>query len=93
MNRWLALTRTTHIIKDPLKERSLAGVTIFVSTHQLSVAEEMADRIGIIHEGRLVAVGTPEELRQKSGQSGPLEKTFLAITAQEANLQEEKRDG
>lgn len=83
----------TRIVKDILKERSLVGVTVFVSTHQLSVAEEMADRIGIIHEGRFVAVGTPEELRQKSGQSGPLEKTFLAITAQEANLQEEKWDG
>ncbi len=81
----------TRIVKDTLKERSLAGVTVFVSTHQLSVAEEMADRIGIIHEGRLVAVGTPEELRQKSGQSGPLEKTFLTLTAQEANLQEERQ--
>lgn len=77
------------VVKDILKERSQAGVTVFVSTHQLSVAEEMADRIGIIHEGRLVALGTPDELRRQSGQSGPLEKTFLALTAQEANLLEE----
>ena len=50
----------TRVVKDVLKERSLAGMTVFVSTHQLSVAEEMADRIGIIHRGRLVAVGTRE---------------------------------
>lgn len=78
------------VVKDVLKERSLAGMTVFLSTHQLSVAEEMADRIGIIHQGRLVAVGTREELRQQSGATGPLEQTFLALTAQEANLAEEK---
>ena len=55
------------VVKDVLKERSREGMTVFVSTHQLSVAEEMADRIGIIHEGRLAAVGTREELRRQSG--------------------------
>jgi ABC-2 type transport system ATP-binding protein len=73
------------VVKDVLKERSLAGMTVFLSTHQLSVAEEIADRIGIIHQGRLVAVGTREELRRQSGATGPLEQTFLALTAQEAN--------
>src|SRR5207244_1653234 len=48
------------IVKDILKERALAGMAVMVSTHQLSVAEEMADRIGIMHRGRLVAVGTRE---------------------------------
>jgi ABC-2 type transport system ATP-binding protein len=78
------------IVKDTLKERSLAGTTVFLSTHQLSVAEEMADRIGIIHQGKLVAVGTREELRRQSGSTGALEQTFLALTAQEANHVEEK---
>src|SRR3954452_15465693 len=78
------------VLKDILKERSLAGMTIFVSTHQLSVAEEMADRIGIIHNGKLIAVGTRDELRRQSGLDGALEETFLALTAQEANLMEEK---
>lgn len=78
------------VVKDVLKERSRAGMTVFLSTHQLSVAEEIADRIGIIHRGRLIAVGTREELRQKSGAEGPLEQTFLALTAQEANLTEER---
>lgn len=81
------------IVKDTLKERSLAGMTVFLSTHQLSVAEEMADRIGIIHQGKLVALGTREELRQQSGSTGPLEETFLALTAQEANVKEEQVPG
>jgi ABC-2 type transport system ATP-binding protein len=68
------------VVKDILKERSLAGMTVFVSTHQLSVAEELADRIGIVHGGRLIAIGTPEELRRQSGASGPLEEVFLALT-------------
>jgi ABC-2 type transport system ATP-binding protein len=71
------------VTKDILKERSRAGMTVLVSTHQLSVAEEMADRIGIIHGGRLIAVGTGDELRRQSGTVGPLEEVFLALTAQE----------
>ena len=71
------------VVKDILKERSRAGMTVFVSTHQLSLAEEMADRIGIIHQGRLVAVGTRDELRQQSGVPGPLENAFLALTRDE----------
>jgi ABC-2 type transport system ATP-binding protein len=71
------------IVKDILKERSRAGMTVFVSTHQLNLAEEMADRIGIIHQGRLIAVGTRDELRQRSGASGPLEDAFLSLTRSE----------
>ena len=69
------------VVKDVLKERSLAGMTVLVSTHQLSIAEEMADRIGIINNGKLIAVGTSEELRQQSGNSGALEEIFLSLTA------------
>src|SRR5260370_25583038 len=78
------------VVKDMLKERSLAGMTVLVSTHQLSVAEEVADRIGIIHQGRLIAAGTREGLRRQSGASGPLEDVFLALTAQEADLVAER---
>ena len=70
------------IVKDVLKERSRAGMTVLVSTHQLSIAEEMADRIGIIHGGKLIAVGTRDELRQQSGSSGALEEIFLSLTAE-----------
>ena len=71
------------VVKDVLKERSLKGMTVFLSTHQLSVAEEMADRIGIIHQGKLVAVGTPGELQKQSGGSGALESAFLTLTAEQ----------
>ena len=70
------------IVKDILKERSQEGMTVFLSTHQLSVAEEMADRIGIIHQGKLIAMGTSEELRRQSGQDGALEKSFLSLTTE-----------
>jgi ABC-2 type transport system ATP-binding protein len=69
------------VVKDVLKERSLAGMTVLVSTHQLEIAEEMADRIGIIHGGKLIAVGTREELRKQSGAAGALEEIFLSLTA------------
>lgn len=71
------------IVKDVLKERTESGMTVFLSTHQLSVAEEMADRIGIIHQGQLIAVGTREELRQLSGKDGALESAFLSLTSEE----------
>jgi ABC-2 type transport system ATP-binding protein len=70
------------IVKDTLKERSRTGMTVLMSTHELSVAEEMADRIGIINGGKLIAVGTRDELRKQSGASGALEEIFLTLTAE-----------
>jgi ABC-2 type transport system ATP-binding protein len=61
-----------------------------VSTQQLAVAEEMADRIGIIHQGRLIAAGTREELRLQSGAADPSEQTFLAFSAQEVNFKQHR---
>lgn len=69
------------VVKDVFKERARNGATIFLSTHQLGVAEEMADRIGIMFRGRLVAVGTRDQLRQQTGSQGALEDVFLALTA------------
>ncbi len=68
------------VVKDTLKERSRQGMTVFLSTHQIHVAEELADRIGIIHQGRLVAEGTAADLRRKAGTDGALERAFLALT-------------
>jgi ABC-2 type transport system ATP-binding protein len=72
------------VVKDVLKERSVRGMTVFLSTHQLSVADELADRVGIIHQGKVIAVGTVAELRQQSGVEVALEKAFLALTAEGA---------
>lgn len=87
--------RHARIVKDELKERSRRGMTVFLSTHTLSVAEEIADRIGIIHEGRLVALGTVEELRRQSAQgSGALENVFLAIVnAEEQQAGSARKEG
>ncbi len=67
-------------VKREIKERSLAGTTVLMSTHLLNIAEELADRIGIIHHGRLVALGTLEELRREHEQRGSrLEDIFLSM--------------
>ncbi len=61
-----------------------SGTTLFVSTHSLDLAEEICDRIGIISAGRLVAVGSKEELRETSRKPGSgLEEIFLALTEED----------
>jgi ABC-2 type transport system ATP-binding protein len=76
------------IVKEEFKARAQAGMTIFLSTHQLSVAEEMADRIAIIHRGRIIALGTVEELRAQAHEGGGLEKVFLSLIDAEEQLRE-----
>ena len=58
-------------------------MTIFLSTHQLGVAEELADRIGIIGQGQLVALGTLEELRRQTTGTRALEDIFLSLVGGE----------
>src|SRR5260221_3467324 len=71
-------------VKSVLRERVRAGGTVVMTTHILEVAERMADRIGIIAGGHLIAQGTLEELRRQAGKSGTsLEDTFLTLVAQE----------
>jgi len=72
--------RSARVVKNVLKERSRAGVTVFLSTHILHIAEELADQVGILNRGKLIAVGTIDELRELSGVQGELENTFLALT-------------
>jgi ABC-2 type transport system ATP-binding protein len=72
-------------VKDVLRERVGAGNTVIMTTHILEVAERMADRIGVIAGGRLIADGTLEELRRQAGKSGSsLEDTFLTLVDDEA---------
>lgn len=73
--------RSARLVKDVLRERADNGTTVFMSTHSLSVAEELADRIGILNHGRLVTVGTFHELKETSGRVGRLEDIFLQLTA------------
>jgi len=76
--------RTVRTVKDMFRAHVRAGGTIFMSTHTLEVAEAMADRIGIIHRGELLAVGTLEQLRAQSRRAGSaLEDIFLSVTEAE----------
>ena len=67
-----------------LKEKAKSGVTIFLSTHSLHVAEELCDRIGILNNGKLIAEGTLDELRIDAKSDGEsLESLFLNLIAEE----------
>lgn len=68
-------------VKNLLREECKRGATVFLSTHQLSVAEELSDRIGIITQGRLRFLGDLSALRRQVRQEGNLEELFLELTA------------
>jgi ABC-2 type transport system ATP-binding protein len=72
-------------VKTVLRERVEAGATVIMTTHILDVAERMADRIGVIAGGRLIAQGTLAELTRQAGTGvASLEDIFLALVATEA---------
>lgn len=76
--------RSIRLVKDLLRQEVAAGLTVFMSTHTLAVAEEIADSIGIIDRGRLSFRGTVEELRQRlSDHETTLEQLFLRLTEEE----------
>ena len=71
-------------VKRVLRERVANGDTVIMTTHILEVAERMADRIGVIAGGRLIAEGTLDELRVQTGRNHvSLEDTFLALVAEQ----------
>ena len=78
--------KTARIIKDMLKERCKDGVTVFISTHNLNVAEELSDRIAIINRGKLLGVGTIDSFKSVSGNAEKLEERFLEIVEAEEVL-------
>jgi ABC-2 type transport system ATP-binding protein len=72
-------------VKDVLLARVRAGGTVLMTTHILEVAERMAERIGVIASGRLIAEGTLDELRIKAGRRDKnLEDIFLTLVAEQA---------
>ena len=72
-------------VKNVLRERVASGDTVIMTTHILEVAERMADRIGVIAGGKLIAEGTLDELHRRAGKGErSLEDTFLALVAEEA---------
>jgi ABC-2 type transport system ATP-binding protein len=76
--------RSARIVKDLLRELKLQGVTTIMSTHVLEIAQAMCDRIAIMYQGRLLALGNMKELRQKARLPGSdLEDIFLKLTGTE----------
>lgn len=72
--------RSARIVKDLFLAQARSGVAVLMSTHLLSIAEELADSIGIIDHGRMLTRGSLSELREASQNHGPLEGLFLALT-------------
>ena len=72
--------RSARIVKDLFVAQARSGVAVLMSTHLLAIAEELADTIGIVDHGRMLAEGTLPELRQQLESTGPLEDLFLKVT-------------
>ena len=72
----------SRLVKDMIRERVAEGAAVILTTHILEVAERMADRIGIIKDGKLLIEGSLEDLRTRAGAQGQsLEDVFLSLTA------------
>lgn len=70
-------------LKELMRKHSKEGNTVFFSTHVLEVAEKLCDRVGIINKGKLIFVGTYEELKKQFAENGSLEELFLELTENE----------
>ncbi len=77
--------KTVRTVKDLMRDMTSKGGAVFMSTHTLEVAEAVADRVGIIHHGKLVASGTVEELKSHAAADSSLEDIFLGLTGEEAS--------
>jgi len=72
--------KSVRIVKDLLRRRTAGGTAVFMSTHTLAVAEEIADRIGIVDQGRLKFLGSVSELREElASHQASLERLFLDL--------------
>ena len=75
------------MVKQLFRNLADTGVTFFISTHTLSMAQDLCDKIGIIQKGRLIATGTVDDLKiQAHASTGDLESVFLKLTREESLL-------
>jgi len=73
--------RSARLVKDIFRALTNRGVSIFMSTHVMEIAERLCDRIGIIHQGKLIALGTFSDLKQQTASEGStLEDIFFQLT-------------
>lgn len=78
---WVGLDpKNIRFVKEYLKQKTREGLTVFMSTHTLSLIEDVADRIGIIHNGKLLHTGTIDDILKLSQNPGSLEDVFLELT-------------
>ena len=77
---------SARLVKDRMLEARDAGKLVFFTTHIMEIAERLADRLAVIHHGRLIAQGTLDDLRQQFGRTPgeSLEDIFLRITRGDA---------
>ncbi len=75
--------RSVRLLKDLLRQEADRGTTVFLSTHSLDIAQELADRIGVVGQGRLIGFGTLDTLRRQAALDGTLEEVFLKLTEEE----------
>lgn len=84
--------RAAREIKDLIRRWATDGAAVFLTTHILSIAEELSDRIGLIHQGRLICVGTMRELAELAGRpDANLEEIFLTLTGAEIPVEMEEQ--
>lgn len=74
--------KSIRLVKDILRSCADQGATILMSTHTLALAEEVSNRMGIIHKGRMISTGTVEEIKKSSEEKAKLEDVFLKLTAE-----------
>jgi ABC-2 type transport system ATP-binding protein len=82
--------KSIRLLKNLLRTEANRGTTVFLSTHSLDVAEELADRIGIVEHGQLISCGTLETLRKQAALDGSLEEVFLKLTEEAQAAASEK---
>ncbi|MFX0004986.1 MAG: ABC transporter ATP-binding protein [Promethearchaeota archaeon] len=81
--------KSVRVVKSILELHTQRGGAVLFSTHIMEIAQELCDRIGIIHKGKMVGIGTLEELRQKADKLGAsLEDVFLRLTEQDTSVNE-----
>jgi ABC-2 type transport system ATP-binding protein len=76
--------RSVRLLKDLLRAEAQRGVTIFLSTHSLDIAQELAHRIGVVGNGKLISCGSLDTLRKQAALDGSLEEVFLKLTEEKA---------
>lgn len=75
--------QSAHLVKTVLRQQCEQGACVFMSTHTLSLAEDVCHRVAIILKGRVIAIGTVDELKREYGGAGDLEDLFLDLTGRQ----------